>query len=130
MRSGFFNSNITGYDEVNNPIYDRAEEASFFAEFFAAFIGNGVYPNPSTGMQVVENSSLGVLVKPGKCFINGYFGLVEPGGEELVFEASDSNLSRIDRIVARWDLMNRDINLHVLKGVPASNPVATALTRN
>lgn len=72
MRSGFFNSNITGYDEVNNPIYDRAEEASFFAEFFAAFIGNGVYPNPSTGMQVVENSSLGVLVKPGKCFINGW----------------------------------------------------------
>ncbi len=130
MRSGFFNSNITGYDELGNPIYDRAEEASFFAEFFAAFIGTGVYPNPSTGMQVVENSTLGVLVKPGKCFINGYFGMVEPGGETVVFEIADSNLPRIDRVVARWDLQIRDVILYVLKGVPAVNPVAPELTRN
>ncbi len=130
MRSGFFNSNISGYDEYGNPIYDRAEEASFFASFFAAFLSNGVYPNPSTGMQALENSKLGVLVSEGKCFINGYFGVVEPGGEEVVFETADTTLPRIDRIVARWDLQKRDINLHVLKGVAASSPVAPELTRN
>lgn len=130
MRSGFFNSNIIGYDEYGNPQYDRAEDAAFFAAFFAAFIGNGVYPNPSDGMQVIENSNLGVLIKPGKCFINGYFGLVEEGGETLSFETADTTLSRIDRVVARWDLQSRDINLFIVKGNPASSPVAPELTRN
>lgn len=130
MRSGFFNSNISGYDDLGNPIYDRAEEASFFAEFFAAFIGNGVYPNPSTGMQVVENSTLGALVKPGKCFIDGYFGKVVPGGEEVRFDVADQNLPRIDRVVARWDLQEREVELHVLKGIASVNPVAPELTRN
>ena len=34
-------------------------------------------------------------MRPGKCFIGGYFGLVE-FGEEISFETADSNLSRID----------------------------------
>lgn len=130
MRSGFFNSNISGYDEYGNPVYDRAEEASFFAAFFAAFLSNGVYPNPSTGMQVSENSKFGIRVEAGKCLINGYFGIVETGGEELTFETADTTLTRIDRIVARWDLQEREITLQVLKGVAASSPVAPELTRN
>ena len=130
MRSGFFNSNISGYDEYGNPVYDRAEEASFFAAFFAAFLSNGVYPNPSTGMQVLENSKLGAKVGEGKSFINGYFGIVEPEGEEVVFETADTTLPRIDRVVARWDLQEREITLQVLKGVAASSPVAPELTRN
>ena len=47
---------------IGNPIYDRAEEASFFAEFFTSFLGNGVYPNPSTGMQVLANSGLNLKI--------------------------------------------------------------------
>ena len=81
MRSGFFNSNIEGYDDYGNPIYDRAEEASFFADYFADFIGTGVYPNPSTGMQVVANGGLNLLVRVGSCFIKGYRGVVEDKGE-------------------------------------------------
>lgn len=115
---------------IGNPIYDRAEEASFFAEFFASFIGNGVYPNPSTGMQVLANSGLSLKIQPGKCFINGYFGLVEDGGEAITIETADSNYNRIDRIVARWDLELRKIIPYVLKGMPASTPVAPELTRN
>lgn len=115
---------------IGNPIYDRAEEASFFAEFFASFIGNGVYPNPSTGMQVLANNGLSLKIQPGKCFINGYFGLVEDGGEAITIETADSNYNRIDRIVARWDLELRKIIPFVLKGTPASNPAAPSLTRN
>lgn len=48
MRSGFFNSEITGYDGEGMPIFDRAEDAEFYAEYFNSFIGNGVFPNPST----------------------------------------------------------------------------------
>lgn len=115
---------------IGNPIYDRAEEASFFAEFFASFIGNGVYPNPSTGMQVLANNGLSLKIQPGKCFINGYFGLVEDGGEAITIETADSNYNRIDRIVARWDLELRKVIPFVLKGTPASNPVVPSLTRN
>lgn len=130
MRSGFFNSNIEGYDDDGNPIYDRAEEASFFAEYFASFIDIGVYPNPSTGLQVLANEGMCLLVQAGKCFIKGYFGLVEEGGEEITIEASDTNLPRIDRVIARLSIESRDIKLAVLKGTPASTPIAPDLTRN
>lgn len=113
-----------------NPIYDRAEEASFFAEYFASFIGNGVYPNPSVGMQVIANGGLELLVQPGKCFIKGYFGVVEEGGETVRLESSDTSYNRIDRVVARLTIEERKIKLAVLKGIPASTPVATDLTRN
>ena len=115
---------------IGNPIYDIAEEASFFAEFFAIFIGNGIYPNPSTGMQVLANNGMNLQIQPGKCFINGYFGLVEEGGEIVSIEPADTNYNRIDRIVARWDLEIRKIIPFVLKGEPASKPVAPSLTRN
>jgi len=130
MRSGFFNSNITGYDDYGNPIYDRAEEASFFAEFFADFIGNGVYPNPSTGMQVLADNGLNLKVQPGDCFINGYRGKVEEGGETVELDSADTNYARIDRIVARLDIEAREITIEVLKGTPTTTPVATELTRN
>lgn len=130
MRSGFFNSNITGYDDYGNPIYDRAEEASFFAEFFADFIGNGVYPNPSTGMQVIADEGMNLKVQTGSCFIKGYRGKVEEVGEIVTLEQADTNYSRIDRIVARLNLEAREIELHVLKGTPGTNPIAQDLTRN
>lgn len=130
MRSGFFNSNIDGYDDYGNPIYDRAEEASFFAEYFAAFIGNGIYPNPSTGMQVAANGGFELSVQPGKCFIKGYFGKVEEGGETISIEPSDTSYNRIDRIVARLTIEERKIKLAVLKGTPGSTPVVPELMRN
>lgn len=130
MRSGFFNSNIDGYDDYGNPIYDRAEEASFFAAFFADFIGNGIYPNPSTGMQVVSNSGMELMVYPGRCFINGYRGVVEENGESIAIESADTSYSRIDRVVARLTIEERRIKLAVLKGEPATVPIAKDLTRN
>lgn len=128
MRSGFFNSNITGYDEEGNPIYDRAEEASFFAQYFANFIGNGVYPNPSNGMQIVANSDMKVTVSEGYCFINGYFGMSE--NDELTLEPADEALTRIDRIVARLNIQDRTITPAIKKGTPASMPVAPSVERN
>ena len=63
ITSGLFNS-ING---------DRRYDAKWFALYFATFIGNGVFPNPSTGLQVYENENMTTTVKPGKGWINGYF---------------------------------------------------------
>ena len=128
MRSGFFNSEIIGYDAENMPIFDRAEEASFFAKYFSEFISNGVFPNPSTNMQVLADTGMNIKVSAGVCYINGYMGWVE-NTETFTIEESDTQ-SRIDRIVARLDFDNREIQCYVKKGTAAGNPVAPALQRD
>lgn len=128
MRSGFFNSEIIGYDAENMPVFDRAEEASFFAKYFSQFISNGVFPNPSTNMQVLATEGMQVKVSIGVCYINGYMGWVEPA-ETLEIEESDAR-SRIDRIVARLDFTDRSIKLFVKKGTASGNPVAPELQRD
>lgn len=129
MRSGFFNSEITGYDENNMPIFDRAETAEFFAKFFHAFLTNGIYPNPSTNFQVVSrNGGMMTAVNPGLCLIEGYFGW-EDEVRTLIHEPANSNFDRIDRIVLRLDLVTREIDLYVLTGTASASPVAPSLTR-
>ena len=128
MRSGFFNSEITGYDAENMPIFDRAEDASFFAKFFNQFISNGVFPNPSTNMQVLADTGMQVKVSIGTCFINGYMGWVE-NAETFTIEESDTQ-ARIDRVVARLDFDNREIQCYVKKGTASGNPIAPVLQRD
>lgn len=128
MRSGFFNSEIIGYDAENMPVFDRAEEASFFAKYFSQFISNGVFPNPSTNMQVLATTGMNVKVGIGTCYINGYMGWVEPA-ETFEIEESDTQ-ARIDRIVARLDFATKDIQIKIKKGTPLGNPVAPELQRD
>lgn len=128
MRSGFFNSEITGYDAENMPIFDRAEDASFFAKFFNQFISNGVFPNPSTNMQVLADTGMQIKVSIGTCFINGYMGWVE-NAEIKTIEESDIQ-ARIDRVVARLDFDERKIDWYIKKGTASGNPVAPELQRD
>ena len=119
IRSGFFNS-------VNG---DRKYDASRFAEYFASFIGNGVFPNPSNCLQVISNNDMTVTVKAGKCWINGYI-MINDDDYILEIEPADGVLNRIDRIVARYDVVDREIRLEVKKGQFSSNPVAQNLQRD
>lgn len=119
IRSGFFNS-ING---------DRKYDASRFAEYFASFIGNGVFPNPSDCLQVISNNDMTITVRPGKAWINGYI-MINDDDYILQIEPADGVLNRIDRVVARYDAVDREIRLEVKKGTFASNPVAPELQRD
>jgi len=121
IRSGFFNS-------VNG---DRKYDAARFAEYFASFISNGVFPNPSTNLQVVAQTipDMTVIVRPGKAWINGYI-LINDGDYVLQLDPADGVLNRIDRVVARYDVKDREIRLEVKKGTFASSPVAPTLQRD
>ena len=119
IKSGFFMS-------VNG---DRKYKADFFARYFASFIGNGVFPNPSTSLQVIANDDMTVTLKPGKAWINGYI-VFNDADYILNIEAADGVLSRIDRVVARYDTTDREIRLEVKKGTFASSPVAPILQRD
>ena len=55
----------------NSVSHDRTYKAEDWAEYFASFIGNGVFPVPSTGLQVVANDGMKLNVKTGKAWING-----------------------------------------------------------
>lgn len=117
--SGFHNS-ING---------DRKVKADFFARFFGSLIGNGVFPNPSTGCQVIANNDMTVTVKAGKAWINGYY-YENTDDLTLTLETADGVLKRIDRIVLQYSTIDRTIVVKVKKGTFASTPVAPALQRD
>lgn len=119
VKSGFFMS-------VNG---DRKYDAAFFAEYFASFIGNGIFPNLSTNLQVVEGSNMQTIVKPGKGWINGYY-VHNDSDFILQHDIADGVLKRIDRIVLQWNYLTRQIAIVLKKGTFASNPVAPVLQRD
>ena len=118
-KSSFFNS-VSG---------DRVYRAEEWAEYFASFIGNGVFPVPSTSLQVVAGSGMAVAVKTGKAWINGYF-YYNTSDLPVTLATADGVLNRIDRIVVRWDLTERKISVAVKSSAPATSPVAPALQRD
>lgn len=52
--SGFFDAMDLGGGN-----YDREYSAAVFAHYFSLLVKNGVFPDPSTGMQVKASSSPG-----------------------------------------------------------------------
>ncbi|KAB2337661.1 hypothetical protein F7731_08695 [Cytobacillus depressus] len=119
IKSGIFNS-------VNG---DRRYKAQDFASYFAMFIANGVFPNPSNGFQVMANNIMTVSLKAGKAWINGYF-TTNDSDYNLSIDVADGVLNRIDRIVLQLNYFNREIIPVVKKGTFASTPVAPTLKRD
>ena len=123
-KSSFFNS-----IQASDGSYDREYLAEDFAKYFASFIGNGVFPNPSTNLQVLSNNDMTVSIDIGKAFINGYY---YENTTKLVktIDIADGVLNRIDLVVLRLDFTNREIKTYIKKGTFASSPKAQSLQRD
>lgn len=125
LTSAFFDAKLVGEE------YDRVYSAERFAEYFASFIANGVFPDPATNLQVVANapSDMTVRVKSGLGWINGYYC---NNDEDYLLTISPANgtLPRIDAVVLRWSRSNRSISLEVKTGVATSSPSAPPLERS
>lgn len=125
LTSAFFDAELVGGE------YDRVYSAERFAEYFASFIANGVFPDPATNLQVVANapSDMTVRVKSGLGWINGYYC---NNDEDYLLAISPANgtLPRIDAVVLRWSRSNRSISLEVKTGVATSSPSAPPLERS
>lgn len=113
----------------NSVSHDRTYKAEDWAEYFASFIGNGVFPVPSTGLQVVANDGMTLTVKTGKAWINGYF-YYNTGDLSVTLATADGQLNRIDRVVVRWDLTNRVMSVKVKSSSFSASPTAPALQRD
>lgn len=124
-RCGFFNANLVDGE------YDRTYLADQFAAYFASFIGNGVYAKKSSELKVSEMTTqgMGIVVKSGQAWINGYW-YENTEDKEFLIDTADGTLKRIDSVVLRWGAAERSMWLQVNKGTPAVSPVAPALVRS
>jgi len=118
-KSSFFNS-VLG---------DRKYQASSFAEYFNSLVTNGVFPSPSTNLQVLNNNNSTVTIKTGKAWINGYM-YFNDGDLTLPVNVADGILNRIDRVVVKFDTVGRLISAVVKVGSLATSPVAPILQRD
>ena len=101
---------------------DRRYKAEHWAEYFADFIGNGIYPRPSNGLQLIANNDMTITIKAGTAFINGTrYRLDRDATVEL--DVADGVLNRIDRFVVRWDLFARMNYITINKSNIASTPI-------
>lgn len=116
------------YSFFNSVNSDRLYTAEDFAEYFASFIGTGVYPSPATNLQVTAGSGMNVVVSAGKAWLNGYF-YQNTAALTLSLTNASGTLKRIDSIVIQCDFTNRLMKAAVKVGTPSSSPVAPALVR-
>lgn len=125
LTSAFFDAKLVGGE------YDRVYSAERFAEYFASFIANGVFPNPATNLQVVANvpGNMAILVKSGLGWINGYY-CNNDGDYPLTLSPANGTLPRVDAVVLRWSRSNRSMSLEVKTGVATSSPSAPPLERS
>lgn len=121
---GFFNAVATADGK-----YDRSYLAEDFAGYFSSFIVNGVFKELGDKLEVVVNSGMSIKVKSGVAWVNGYR---YENNNDLTFtlENADGTLSRIDSVVVRLDITNREIKIHVKKGSLSTSPITPAITRN
>ena len=117
-KSGFFNSSSG----------DRIYDAVDFAVYFGSLVSNGIFYKVSTNLQVSPGSGFAVSVAAGMAWINGY-RYENTDALNIPLTTANGSNPRIDRVVVRLSSVNRNIQLAVVDGTPATTPVAPALTR-
>lgn len=123
IQSYFFNA------VLNDGVYDRLYNAEDVTSYLDLLVGNGVFPNPSTMLQVRASSGMNVIVGAGAGWINGH-KLVNTSDMTLTLDASDVVLNRIDDVIFYVDFNQRTMGIEVKKGTNASSPTAPTLQRN
>lgn len=128
LRYGFFDSEITGYDEEGMPIFDRAESSDFLAKFISCIISNGVLALPGDSFQVVAHEGMELRVRPGFGIIQGRFAVDEKEFAITVPNAH-ANYMRKDRVVLRANYLQRKCEIVIKEGTPGADAVPPELLR-
>ena len=124
------NLNAFPFDAVQtNGVYDREYTSDDFASYFGKFIGNGIYAKNGNCLEVIaDNNSMYVTIKDGAVFINGRAKDWEKS-QQIRLANADGLYGRYDLIVARLNIITRDITIEVITGTPAESPSAPNVTR-
>jgi hypothetical protein len=119
----FFDAEMT-----DSGTYDRTYNSADLASYFSSFIGNGVFVNPATSLQVVANGT-SLAVKQGSGYINGYFYNLAEDPLAIPMAIGDGIYPRIDLVCLSLNLSERLIEVKVVKGDPAASPKEPAFSR-
>ena len=114
----------------NDGVYDRVYNAEDVTSYLNQIVGDGVFPNPSTQLQVRASSGMNVIVGAGSGWINGH-KMINTADMTLTLDASDALLDRADAVIFFVDYDEREMGIAVKKGALGSAAVVPpALTRN
>lgn len=113
------------YDSVNG---DRTYSAKEFSRFFDGILNDGVFGDIGDAFKVTPGSGLNVNVGTGRAWFNRTW-TYNSGDMSLALSTAEPTLNRIDTIAIIIDEPTRTNSISVIKGTPASNPVAPTLTK-
>jgi len=121
QKSGFFDT--TADDPREYPSRE-------FAEYFARFVGNGIFGGGEKLKVTATGKDMNVSINLGYGWINGYMYSVFDAPLVLPIQQATTQ-DRIDRIILRLDVSTpvRAIKALVLQGNPATTPQAPAIVR-
>lgn len=102
-------------ENVYNPIteeytgwWDIAYLWKDFMNYFALFVGNGVFASPTNQLKVMAGQGMSVVVRPGWAFINGHW-YHNDTDKVLMIPYNSATSSRIDSVKVRLSEADRTI---------------------
>lgn len=119
--------------DLGNGNYDRVYSSSEFSHYWALLVGDGVFGQPSTSLNVLATTpvAMGVKVSPGTGWIKGHYLTVPDNMDEFIaVPVANPSLPRIDSIIMALDNNDRDMKLYVRSGTAAASPTAVTLQRD
>lgn len=119
----FFNAVMSGGS------YDRIYNAEDVTSYLDLLVGNGVFPNPSSQLQVRASSGMNVIVGAGSGWINGH-KMVNTADLTLTVDDSDVLLNRIDAVIFYCDFNLRTCGIEIKEGTLAATPSAPSMQRD
>lgn len=122
IKSYFFNA------VLDDGVYDRIYNAEDMTSYLNLLVGNGVFPNPSTNLQVSAGTGMQVIVAAGSGWINGH-KIINTADLALTVTASDVVLNRIDAVIFYVDLTTRTMGIEMKDGTASATPTAPTMTR-
>lgn len=123
IKGMFFDAVKTG------DVYDREYSSGDFSDYLHSIVGNGVFADPSTQLQVRAGTGMQVIVSAGEGWIEGH-KLINSADYPLTLPAADPLLARIHRIIFYVDYTTREMGIDFISGDPAISPTAPGLTRD
>lgn len=125
-----FDSRVS-YDQLGEPVYDRAISSKPLKSLIGALFSTGILPNPSNNLKVsTQETDFTVDIAAGFAAIQGGLKL-ETEVNSLTVDAADETSNRIDSVVLRWDENDdvRECYFYIKKGIASTDPVRPQLTR-
>lgn len=124
IKSYFFNA-----EKLEDGSYDRTYNAESFSDWLKLIVGNGVFSNPSTNLQVEARTGFNIVVNSGSGWIDGH-KMDNTIYYPLNLDGSDVLYDRIDRVIFFLDNSARTMGIEILKGELSDFPQPPALTRD